>query len=197
MKIAAIALASALAAIAISAPSFAQSGSFNDRDQAGPMQYGPGGQNQFRGGVNRDRDGFGMRDNWRRDDNSRTADNDDWRGGWRRDDGMRGHMGMMGPRMHGRFAQEGASFSFGNGRARMAVHCPANESVETCVRAASQLLDKITSLRSGTSAATPGSSSTGSGATDNSPAVRPGSGTGSSGSSSGASSGGSSTGDDE
>jgi len=189
MKIAAIALASALAA-AFAQPAFAQDGSFNDRDQAGPAQFGPGSQNQFRGGMNRDRDGFGGRENWRRDDDNRRAENnEDGRGGWRRDEGMHGHMGlMMGQRMRDRFGEDrGASFSFGNGRARMSVHCPANESVETCVRAASQLLDKITSLRSNT-ASTPGSSSTGSGASESSPAIRPG-GSGSSGSSGSGSSG--------
>ena len=176
MKIAAIALASALAAFA--QPAFAQSGGFNERDQGGQTQYGSGAQNQFRG-FDRDRDSSG-RDNWRRDDGGRGAGND----GWRHDEGMHGPMGMMGPRMRERFGEErGASFSFGNGRARMAVHCPANEPVQACVRAASQLLDKITSLRSSTAAA-PDSSNTGSGVSETGPALRPGAGNGSGGSAS-------------
>ena len=73
----------------------------------------------------------------------------------------------MGARMRDGFAEErGASFRFGNGRARMSVHCPANESVETCVRAASQLLDKIISLRSGNKAAAASGGNTGSGIDD-------------------------------
>jgi len=92
---------------------------------------------------------------------------------------------MMGPHMHGGFADEGgASFSFGNGRARMSVHCPANEPVETCVRAASQLLDKITSLRSGSSAGAANGGNTGSGLGDSGRTSSPsnGSSSGSSGS---------------
>lgn len=165
MKLAGIALASVLVTAAFVQPGFAQSGNSNDRDQGAQTQYGPGSQNQFRGGMNRDQDTVGQRGNWRRDDDERSAENDDWRGGWRRDgEGMHGHMGMtMGPRLHDRFADErGASFSFGNGGARMSVHCPAKEPVETCVRAASQLLDKIGSLRAGNPAATPGGGSTGS-----------------------------------
>jgi hypothetical protein len=169
MRIAAIALASALVSVAFAQPGFAQSGSMNDRDQNGPSQYGPGPHNQFRGGMDRDQDTFGQRDNWRRDGNWRSAERNDWRDDWRRDGAsMHGPMGMMmGPRMRERAAEErGASFSFGNGRARMSVHCPTNEPVETCVRAASQLLDKITSLRSGTSASTPSGANTGSGIGD-------------------------------
>jgi hypothetical protein len=180
MKIAAIALASALVGVAFAQPSFAQGGNFTDRDQSAPMQSGPGAQNQFRGGMNRGQDTFGQRDNWRQDRNWR--DNDDWRGGG---EGMHGHMGMMmGPHMHGGFADErGASFSFGNGRARMSVHCPANEPVETCVRAASQLLDKITSLRSGNSAGAANGGNTGSGLGDSGRTSSPSSGSsGSSGS---------------
>ena len=187
MKIAAIALASALISVASAPTSFAQSGNFNDRDQSGPAQYGPGAQDQFRGGMNRGQDTFGQRDNWRRDGNWRDADNEGERGGWHRDGMMEGRMGRMGPHMRDRFAEDrGASFRFGNGRARMSVHCPANESVETCVRAASQLLDKITSLRSADSAGTTSGGKVGStndsGRDERSPSS---SGTGSSGSGSG------------
>jgi hypothetical protein len=45
MKIAAIALASALVSVASAQASFAQNGNFNDRDQSRPAQYGPGAQN--------------------------------------------------------------------------------------------------------------------------------------------------------
>jgi hypothetical protein len=148
MKIAAIALASALASLAFAQPSWAQQ---NDHDQIGQMQYGPG-HDQFRDGMRRDRDTYGQGENWHHDGDWRGGDNHGQRGWHHDEDRMEGRMGMggMNPHVRGRFAQEqGATFVFGNGRARMAVHCPANESVETCVRAASQLLDKIGSLRSG------------------------------------------------
>jgi hypothetical protein len=184
MKIAAIALASALVSVASAQASFAQNGNFNDRDQSRPAQYGPGAQNQFRGGMDRGQDTFGQRDNWRQDRNWRGADNEGWRGGWHHDAmAMEGRGGPMG-RMRDRFADErGASFSFGNGRARMSVHCPANEPVETCVRAASQLLDKITTLRGSNSAEAASGSNTGSGLGDSGRAGSPSNGgSGSSGS---------------
>jgi hypothetical protein len=153
MKIAAIALASALASMALAQPSFAQqTGNQDDQNQYGRMQYGPGMQDRYHGSQNRSDDTYGQGE-WRQNQNWRNAENE----GWRRDrEGMRGHMGMMGMmgRMHERFGDRGASFSFGNGNARMSVHCPSNESVETCVRAATQLLDKIGSLKSGTSGST-------------------------------------------
>lgn len=170
MKIAAIALASALASFSCAQPSLAQSGN-QDRDQTGQMQYGPGPHNQFRGGMGRDQETYGQGQNWRQHDDWRQSDNDNWRPDGARMEGRMGHMGMggMGSHMHSRFAEEqGASFSFGNGRARMSVHCPASEPVETCVRAASQLLDKITSLRSGSAGTTNGAGTGNSGASDNS-----------------------------
>ena len=174
MKIAAIALASALASLAFAQPSWAQQ---TDQDKIGQMQYGPG-QDQFRGGMRRDRDTYGQGENWHRDGDRRGAENDGDRGGWRHDgdrmDGRMGRgMGGMNPHMHGRFAQEqGATFVFGNGRARMAVHCPPNEPVETCVRAASQLLDKIGSLRGGAGTG-PGGGNTGSGSDDSGRSAQP------------------------
>ena len=42
---------------------------------------------------------------------------------------------------------EGARFNFSNGDRRMRVRCPSNESVQACVQAAGQLLDKIGTLR--------------------------------------------------
>jgi hypothetical protein len=166
MKIAAIALASALVSVASAQASFAQNGNFNDRDQSRPAQYGPGAQNQFRGGMDRGQDTFGQRDNWRQDRNWRGADNEGWRGGWHHDAmAMEGRGGPMG-RMRDRFADErGASFSFGNGRAR------------------SQLLDKITTLRGSNSAEAASGSNTGSGLGDSGRAGSPSNGgSGSSGS---------------
>jgi hypothetical protein len=149
MKILAIALASTLASVGLGQPAFAQqSGNQNEQDQMmGQMRYGPGMQDRFHGGPNRNDDTYGPGGNWRQNQNWRNAENEGWR---RRGGGMQGHMGMMmGPHMP-ELAERGASFSFGNANARMSVHCPANESVETCVRAATQLLDKIGSLKSNT-----------------------------------------------
>jgi hypothetical protein len=42
---------------------------------------------------------------------------------------------------------QGASFAFGNGNARMRIRCPANEPLQNCINAATQLLDKISSLK--------------------------------------------------
>jgi hypothetical protein len=167
MRIAAIALASALASLAFAQPSWAQQ---TDHDQIGQMQYGPG-HDEFRDGMRRDRDTYGQGENWHRD--WRDGDNDGRRGWHHDEDRMEGRIGMggMNPHMRGRFAQEqGATFVFGNGRARMAVHCPANESVETCVRAASLLLDKIGSLRAG---AGQSGGNTGSGSDDSSRNAHP------------------------
>jgi len=170
MKIAAIALASALASLGLAQPSSAQQ---TDQDKIGQMQYGPG-HDQFRDGMRRDRDTYGQGENWHRDGDWR-GDNDGRRGWHHDEDRMDGRMGMggMNPHMRGRFAQEqGATFVFGNGRARMAVHCPANESVETCVRAASQLLDKIGNLRGGVGTP-PSGGNTGSGSDDSSRSAHP------------------------
>jgi hypothetical protein len=171
MKIAAIALASALASLAFAQPSWAQQ---TDQDKLGQMQYGPG-HDQFRGDMRRDRDTYGQEENWHRDGDWR-GDNEGRRGWHHDEDRMEGRMGMggMNPHMRGRFAQEqGATFVFGNGRARMAVHCPANESVETCVRAASQLLDKIGSLRGGAGPGSQSGGNTGSGTDDSGRTAHP------------------------
>jgi len=172
MKIAAIAFASALASLAFAQPSWAQQ---TDQDKIGRMQYGPG-QDQFRGDMRRDRDTYGQGENFHRDGDWRGG-NDEGRG-WRHDGdrmegrmgmgGMNPHMGMgdMREHMRGRF-ERGADFSFRNGPARMWVHCPGNEPVETCVRAASQLLDKIGSLRGANGSGTNGSA-VGNGSNDNS-----------------------------
>jgi hypothetical protein len=85
--------------------------------------------------------------------------------------GMGPHMGMgdMSPHMRDRFADERrADFSFRNGPALIWVHCPGNELVENCVRAASQLLDKIGSLRRANSSGNTSGTAVGNSSNDNS-----------------------------
>jgi|SwirhisoilCB2_FD_contig_61_6409301_length_659_multi_6_in_0_out_0_1 hypothetical protein len=152
MKIAAIALASALAAIAGSVqPGFAQSSNQNS-DQT---QYG---QDQSR--TQFDQTGShmneshpsmsgSMNDEEEDDENSYTTgqSSDNPQANTNRPDssGWRNRMGPHGHRHMGR--NQGASFSFRNGDARMRIRCPANEPLQTCVSAATQLLDKIGSLK--------------------------------------------------
>jgi hypothetical protein len=157
MKFAAIALASALAAAAFALPSFAQQ---NQSDQPNQNQYGQGGQNQFQNG----------REDWRQGRNER--DDDDSGGGWRRMHrfGMGGGMQGMMDRMerHHRFANEneGAHFRLRRGQAMIDVKCPENESMQACVNAATQLLDKVAGMRNGnTAAGTTNGTGLGSGAT--------------------------------
>jgi hypothetical protein len=153
MKIVAIALVSA-ALIAFAGPSFAQQNM--NRDQSDHMdrsQYGSGMHRQFQNdeeqsGTSGQANNGSDRDNWR-DRNS--SDNRDW--GRIHRWGMRGNMeGRMGSmmRMHERMANanEGAAhFRFRRGQAAIDVQCPEAESLQTCVNAAGQLLDKIGALR--------------------------------------------------
>lgn len=156
MKITAIALASALAAIAGSAqPGFAQS-SIQNSEQT---QYG---QDQNR--TQLDQTGSrmnesqpnmrgSMNDEEEDDENSYTTgqNTDNPQGNTNRPDssGLRNRMeGRMGPHWQRHMGRNtGASFSFRNGDARMRIRCPANEPLQTCVNAATQLLDKIGSLK--------------------------------------------------
>lgn len=172
MKIAAIALASALAAIAGSAqPGLAQTANQNpDQSQYGQDQNRTeldqtgsrmsGSQSNMNGSMNdEDEDDENSYTTGQNADNpQRNQDGQNWSGeGNRNSDSNRG--GSDRGRMEGRMSQrwhrhmmmgrnEGASFTFGNGNARMRIRCPANESLQNCVNAATQLLDKISSLKS-------------------------------------------------
>jgi hypothetical protein len=152
MKIAAIALASALAAIAGSTqPGFAQT-TIQKSDQS---QYGQDqnrtefDQTGSRMNESQPNMNGSMNDEEEDNENSYTTgqntDNPQGSQGGSSSSGWRNRMGPHGHRHMGR--NEGASFSFRNGPARMAVRCPPNEPLQTCVNAATQLLDKIGSLK--------------------------------------------------
>jgi hypothetical protein len=182
MKIAALALASALAAVAGSAqPSLAQ-GTNQNSDQS---RYGQdqnrtqfdqtgsrmnGGQSNPNGSMNEenDEDSYTSGQNMNGPEGDRNGPN--WNGHWRNRNAEndanepnwgnnRPGWGHPGRRMEGRMGppwrrhmmmgrNEGANFSFRNGNARMRIHCPPNEPLQACVNAATQLLDKIGSLKS-------------------------------------------------
>ena len=183
MKIAALALASALAAAGFAQPSFAQQNSNQDQSnqfgqqQYGQQQYGQGMQDsdEDQGPDNRNWQRGG---NWRNDaraENNENNENDGWR---RMHQRMERRMGGMWQGHHRGWAQnarEGATFRFGNGQARMVVHCPGNESIQNCVQGATQLLDKIANLKSNTAAS---SGTNGSGSTTGSSSSGASSGTG-------------------
>jgi hypothetical protein len=137
MKFAAIALASALAAAGVALPSFAQQ---NQSDQSNQNQYGQAAQNQFQNGRD---GGWRQRQGWREDEDFGGG------GGWRRMHGMQGMMDRM--ERHHRFASEseGAHFRLRRGQAVIDVKCPENESMQACVSAAGQLLDKVAGMRNG------------------------------------------------
>jgi hypothetical protein len=115
------------------------------------------------------------RDDWR-DRNS--SDSRDWgrMHRWSMRDDMQGRMGRM-MRMHERMANadEGAAhFRFRRGQAAVDIQCPQGESLQACVNAAGQLLDKIANLRDGNAqGATQGM---GLGSDDNSASMKPRSG---------------------
>jgi len=158
MRIAAIAFASIFAAaLGFAQPGFAQQNQ-NQSNQNGDTQSGPGMQGQGPRGPN------GPGPNWRSNENWRNAqgDQDDeyWRPGWRRGPrwGMEDRMGPMW-RMHRRMermeeANAAAHFRFRRGQAAIDVKCPEGESLQACVNAAGQLLDKIANLRSSNAAGT-------------------------------------------
>ncbi len=70
-------------------------------------------------------------------------------------------MGQMGSmrqmRSMGMMRDAGARFRFSRGDAHVDIKCPQNESLQSCVQAAGQLLDKLHSLRSSAEAAQPSS----------------------------------------
>ena len=175
MKIAAIALASA-AVIGLAQPSFAQQ--YMNRDQSDrpdQWQHGSGLQHQFQyedeqsstsgqGGHWSDRDD-------RRDHN--TSDDRDYghEHEWSRRGNMEGRMGSMW-RMHERMAHanEGAAhFRLRRGQAAIDVRCPQGESLQACVNATGQLLDKIANLREPNAQGATSGSALGSGETNTLP----------------------------
>ena len=150
MKIAALALASTFAlAIGCAQPVLAQT-----QDQTGAASQ-PYAQDQS---DQSDMDAGGSQA-------TNGANVDEQNGNWRGDDGDReGRRGRawnerrmgMGPMMMWRRHQAmmmnafgGAQFHFARGKARLDVRCPARGDLQACVRAATELLDKIAQLRNG------------------------------------------------
>lgn len=176
MKIAVIALASA-ALIGFAQPGFAQQKM--DQDQSNRMDRSPDGsgmQSQFQDedetGTSGQGNNWSDRDGWR-DQRSAGNDQDEDR---MHHGSMRGHMqgGMTPPwRMHERMARanEAAHFRFRRGAAVIDVQCPEGESLQTCVSAAGQLLDKIATLRGSAQGTTSGS---GLGSSDSNTSSQPG-----------------------
>jgi hypothetical protein len=89
-------------------------------------------------------EGDGYRLHYRGDNFERSEDRQDngdidrGRGRWR-------NMGSMMPR------GGGARFQFRRGDAQIDIRCPQTESLQSCVQAASQLIDKVHSLTPGSS----------------------------------------------
>jgi hypothetical protein len=155
MKIALIALTSA-ALFGYAQPGFAQQKM--DQDQSNHMDRSNNGlgmhsqfQNEDETGTSGQGNSWSDRDNWRDQQNAREDSEDQDSGRmhhWRMHGNMQG--GMTPPwRMRGRMAQanEAAHFRFRRGPAVVDVQCPEGESLQTCVNAAGQLLEKIASLR--------------------------------------------------
>jgi hypothetical protein len=80
----------------------------------------------------------------RRSDTYRSDDRDwgDHRGGW---DRMSDHMDRGGEPS----ARRGASFFLRNGNTSLGMRCGSGESLQTCVDAATKLMDRARSLQSG------------------------------------------------
>jgi hypothetical protein len=157
MKIAALALASTFAlAVGCAQPVFAQT---QDQTGAGNQPYAQDqsdtDNNNATTGANNGQNG-----NWRDEENDNSRGDHGWhdrRMGmgpmmWRRH-----HMMMMG-------ALGGAHFHFARGKARIDIQCPAEDNLQACVHAATQLIDKLAELRrngeSNTGSATPGNDET-------------------------------------
>jgi hypothetical protein len=149
MKIAVLALASA-AVVAFAYPALAQQNMNRDQsNQIDRLQHGSGMQGQIdnddeESGASGQGNNWADRADWRAEQNGR-GDHD---GGHMHHWGMRGNMqgGMTPPwRMHERMAHENgaAHFRFRRGPAMVDVQCPENASLQACVNATSQLLDKI------------------------------------------------------
>lgn len=154
MRIVPLTVATALAAIIGSVPaSFAQPYDQNNRGDDNQSQYqsdmtGPGYQAQ-------------NEDGWHR---GRAEDRDQDRD---RDWGQRSHhrwgpgMGFMGPMSRSARGPmtQGARFHFARGNARIDIQCPPQNDMQSCVQAAGQLLDKLSSMQNSTLAKPDGGSS--------------------------------------
>jgi hypothetical protein len=148
MKIVAIAFASA-ALVALAQPGFAQQRM--DQDRADRMDRSM--HNQFQNddeqsSTSGQGNNWSERDDWR--DRNARGDRDSERmprGSMRGD--MQGRMdGRMGQMMRMHDANDGAAhFRIRRGQAAIDVQCPKAESLQACVNAAGQLLDKIATLR--------------------------------------------------
>lgn len=133
MKIVSILLAAAVAAVIGSAPALAQS---TNSDSGGSAQPGSQMNAPTHPGPNQ----------WARDSD------------WYARPGVPGY-GRMGPWMMGPHARgmmgyrpgwrrfhhhsRGARFTFTNGKSRVDIRCPANQSLKDCVEAAGTLIDKV------------------------------------------------------
>jgi hypothetical protein len=141
MKLTPLLAATALISSVSAYPSFAQS-DFPSGDTAGSRAQSDSGMR----GMSRmydDEDSGGDRDSGPR---------------WHRHHQEMGggdHMRMMGMMMRPR----GAHFRFRRGDARIDIQCPARESLQSCVEAASELIDRVSRLgpRTSTPGATDGS----------------------------------------
>jgi hypothetical protein len=126
MRIAAIALGSALIAIGSTQPTLAQ----QDQNLGQPRH-----EDQLQSGQEDSGQSTGR------------GDYDDWAS--RRQRMHAWHMrGEMGPMWRQRFTDErgGAHFRLRRGQALLDVKCPENDSLQSCVNAISQLLDKVRTM---------------------------------------------------
>jgi hypothetical protein len=134
MKLTPLLAATALIFSVSAYPSFAQSDSpYGDTSQA--------------------RSDSGMRGMSRMHDDEDSGGDRDSGPRWHRrhhDMGGDDHMGMMGMMMRPR----GAHFRFRRGDARIDIQCPARESLQSCVEAATELIDRVSRL--GSHPSTPG-----------------------------------------
>ncbi len=124
MRIAGIALGSVLLGIGLVQPSLAQ------QEQSGRQ---PGNQDQLQS------ENSGQ--------STARGDYDDWASRRERMRAWHMHEGM-GPMWRNRFAREtnGAHFRLRRGQALVDVKCPENDSLQSCVNAISQLLDKVRAI---------------------------------------------------
>ena len=147
MNIASLALATALAAMVGSAqPTLAQpydesGGRYENQSQHAPRMH----QQQQDQSSDHDRD-------WQS------------RPGWRHRSGAEG--GSMGQALRwgrrGIGRRDGFQFHFARGNERIDIQCPADQNVESCVSAASQLIDKVVSLANKSDARLDGANGSGS-----------------------------------
>ena len=156
MKIAAFALASTFALVVGSAqPVLAQT---QDQTGAGARPYAQDRSDMDNGSATTGANTDEQNGNWRDDDSERE--------GVRRDRQWNERRMGMGPMMLRRHrmmmnAMGGAHFHVARGKARIDISCPAQANLQSCVHAATELLDKIAELRHG------GGNTTGSATEDN------------------------------